>query len=74
MKVTLESTTRVVTLNGLPARIWEGRTESGIQVHAFITRIAVDKDADLREFEAELETCRPPSEAVEAYPLRLFLP
>jgi len=45
MKVTLESTSKITTLvvNGedVPARIWEGKTESGIPCHAFITRIAV---------------------------------
>ena len=40
MKVTLESTTKIVELNGVQARIWEGTTEGGIRVHAFITRIA----------------------------------
>jgi hypothetical protein len=36
MKVTLESTTKIVDINnGVKARLWEGRTESGIEVHAF---------------------------------------
>ncbi len=38
MIVTLESTDKIVTLviNGaeVPARIWEGRTASGIECHA----------------------------------------
>jgi hypothetical protein len=46
MTVTLTSTTKVVKLNGVPARIWEGYTESGIKIHAFITRVAVNKDED----------------------------
>jgi hypothetical protein len=41
MKITLESTAKIVEFNGLPARIWEGKTEGGIACHAFITRIAV---------------------------------
>lgn len=41
MKITLESTSKIVELNGVPARVWEGKSESGIPCHAFITRIAV---------------------------------
>jgi hypothetical protein len=77
VKVQLESTTKIVTLEtergSVPARIWEGVTESGIPVHAYITRIACDKDADAGEFEAELEAQRTPSSALQAIPLRLIL-
>lgn len=73
MKVTLQSTTKLVELNGVPARIWEGETESGIKVHAFMTRIAAREGEDLSQFEAELKECAKPSADVEAYPLRLVL-
>lgn len=78
MKVTLESTTRIVELerNGqkMPARVWEGTTESGIKVYAAITRIAVHKDDDATQFEREVEACVPPSpRAIEAIPLRMIL-
>ena len=73
MKITLENTTKIVELSGVPARLWEGTTESGIPVHAFITRIAVDLDADSSQFEAELAICRPPSVPVAEYPLRMVL-
>lgn len=73
MKITLESTSKVVQLDGVAARIWEGKTESGIEVHAFITRIAVHKDSDNSQFESELCEQRAPSAAVESYPMRLVL-
>ena len=74
MKITIESTTKIVQLNGIPARIWDGKTESGIPIHAFITRIAVDRNEDCSQFEAELKECRAPENAdIEAYPLRLVL-
>lgn len=76
MKLTLESTTKLVHLNGVPARVWEGQTESGVRVHAFITRVAVPVDAPAEEiarFEAELAECRTPSADVAAIPLRLVL-
>lgn len=78
MKVTLESTDKIVTLTTatgeIPARIWEGTTESGIQCHAFITRIAVHKNDDNTQFERELRETRPISKALDGvYDLRLIL-
>jgi len=73
MKVTLESTEKIVTVNGVPARIWEGHTESGIRVHAYMTRIAAPETEDLEQFARELQKCRPPSPEVAAIPLRLIL-
>jgi hypothetical protein len=73
MRIQLESTTKIVTLNGIPARIWEGATQSGIRVHAYITRIAAPEDADLAQFELELSDCRPPGPDVAAIPARLIL-
>jgi hypothetical protein len=80
MKITLENTTKIVKLvteggsGEVPARIWEGTTDSGIPVHCFVTRIAVAKDADAAQFERELLAQRPPSPAVAAaYPLRMIL-
>ncbi|MGC1781237.1 MAG: hypothetical protein WA708_01825 [Acidobacteriaceae bacterium] len=78
MKVQLESTTKVVeftTKDGgtCQARIWEGVTESGIPVHAYVTRIAVGEDEDTGQFERELTECAKPSAAIEAIPLRMIL-
>lgn len=77
MKVTLESTTKIVelSLNGqtLPARVWEGETAHGIRCHAYITQIAVAPDLDATEFEKDLQEHRKPTTAVEAIPLRLIL-
>jgi hypothetical protein len=73
MKVTIESTSKLVEVNGVPARIWEGKTESGIAVHCYITRVAVEPGENEAQFKAELMECRAPSEAIEAIPLRLIL-
>lgn len=72
MRITIESTSKVVQLNGVPARIWEGKTESGIPVHCYVTRIATD-NKDTSEFERELQRHRAPSAEVEAIPLRMIL-
>jgi hypothetical protein len=77
MKVTLESTERIIELQTptgvVPARVWEGRTESGIHVHAYITRISVHEKDDQSEFERELQETRKSSVGVQAIPLRLIL-
>lgn len=77
MIVTLASTDKIVELvvNGkaVPARIWEGTTDSGIACHAYITRIAVAPDLDASQFERELRECRPATPAIAAIPLRLIL-
>ncbi len=73
MKIAIESTDKVVTLNGIECRIWEGFTESGIPMHAYIPRVAVQEGLDCSQFEVELQEKRKPSFAVEAIPLRMIL-
>lgn len=77
MKITIESTTKIVriTIGGdtVPARIWEGHTDSGIPVHCFVTRIAAPTDENLEQFDAELQECRSPSEAISTIPMRMIL-
>lgn len=78
MKVTLESTSKIVDLvvgqgDPTPARLWEGTTESGIPVIAFVTRILTSVDADQTQFQTELQEQRPASEFASAIPMRLIL-
>jgi len=82
MKITIHSTTKLVELdtpnNGrVPARIWEGETDSGIPVHCFVTRIAPTISNPppeiVAQFAAELTEQQPPTRALEVYPLRMIL-
>ena len=74
MKITIHSTSKIVELNGVPARIWEGQTESGIKLHCYVTRIAIDKkETRVQEFEHDLQEHRAPSREIEAIPLRMIL-
>jgi len=73
VKVQLESTEKIVELNGVPARVWEGHTEAGVPCHAYVTRIAVSDSVDTTEFERELQEHRPPSAEIAAMRLRLVL-
>lgn len=74
MQVQLRSTEKIVHLNGTPARIWEGITDTGVKVHAYIARIACDKDEpNVEQFEKDLKEHRPPSPEIESIPLRMIL-
>jgi hypothetical protein len=74
MKITIENTSQVVMVNDVPARVWEGTTESGIKVQCLVTRIAVHNSQDCSQFEDELvEQPAPQPEHMEAFPLRLIL-
>jgi hypothetical protein len=84
MKITIESTSKLVELQLRPgvvalARIWEGTTEHGTPVHCFITRVCPTiptpdlPKAVVEEFEASLRETRAPSALVEAIPMRMIL-
>jgi hypothetical protein len=74
MQLKLEQTDRIVTVNGIPARVWEGVTGKGVAVTALITRIAVHNSEDASELEAELLEQRPATVlAKEAFSARLVL-
>lgn len=73
MKITIESTTRIVNASGIDCRVWEGVTERGVKVQVLIPRIAAAIGEDLTQFEAELKEQRAPSAEVQAFPLRMIL-
>jgi hypothetical protein len=76
MKITVESTSKIVELNSIPARVWEGHSENGMAIHCFITRVAVRPDEPPERvalFERDLKEQKPPSVEVQAIPLRMSL-
>lgn len=77
MNVVLHNTTKIVELKTatgtVPARVWEGETDTGVPVIAFITRIAVERDQDAAEFERELQEMTPPSPDVAMWPARMLI-
>lgn len=73
MKITIENTEKIVQLDGVPARVWEGKTDSGIPVICFITRIAVPTDENQEQFRRELLEQCPPSAYADSFPARLIL-
>jgi hypothetical protein len=73
MKLTIESTSGIVEVNGIPARVWEGVSERGVKVQCLVTRIAVHNNDDSSQFEAELRETAPPTAPERAFPLRMIL-
>lgn len=60
MKIELQSTGRIVLLDGVPCRVWEGKTAAGVPLTAYIARVAIDDPRDASHFARELlETPRP---------------
>jgi len=82
MRITIESTTKIVTVNGVPARVWEGTTEAGAAVICFITRVASPRPegmpvdewaARCRELDVALSETRAPSAESQSFSSRLIL-
>jgi hypothetical protein len=73
MKITVESTTKIVELNGLQCRVWEGETDKGVKLHAFIPVVAAHEGQDLSQFDKDLREQQPPSTDVESYPQRMMV-
>ena len=60
MEIKIKATETLTEINGIPVRLWEGRTEQGIDCKVFVHRIAVHKDEDAAQFEKELKEQMPP--------------
>lgn len=72
MKITIESTAKLVTIDGVATRVWQGHTENGIEMHAYVALVAVRHDSDRAEFERDLQTCAPPRAELAAIPARMI--
>jgi hypothetical protein len=73
MKITIESTNEMVEVNGIAARVWEGKTELGIAVQCLVTRIAAHEAEDHEQFQRELHETTAPVAEERAFPMRMVL-
>ena len=79
MKIKIESTNHIVTIetksgDRIPARVWHGVTDGGVECHLLVAQIAVHREADNSVFERELQEQPPkPMAAPRAFDLRFFL-
>jgi hypothetical protein len=61
MMITMMSTDKITTIDGVPVRCWIGKTEEGTVCHVFVHRLAVREEADRAEFDRELKEQLPPA-------------
>jgi hypothetical protein len=64
MKITLEPTGELQTVNGAPVRVWKGETDTGVPLTAYIAIVQVHKDHDNSEFERALREVKPERQLV----------
>jgi hypothetical protein len=75
MRITIESTPCLTTIDGVPVRLWEGVTESGIACKVFVRLLAVREEADRSAFDRELREIQAPGVAgPRAVDMRFLLP
>ena len=65
MTITIHSTSQITKFNGIDCRVWEGETDKGIKLHAFIPRVCAKADQDLTDFERDLQEHQPPTVAID---------
>lgn len=76
MKIIIEPTGKIVELNSVPARIWEGIADGGTKCLVWATRVSVDAsypEAVQAKFREALQETKAPSPEVQAIPFRLIL-
>ena len=54
LTVTISPTPKIVHVDGVSARVWEGHTTGGLAVDCFVTHVNVWPDQDMSEVEAAL--------------------
>lgn len=73
MRATVENTDQIILVNdGIPARIWTGKTENGVAFEMLVIRVAVPENSDNSQFEQELQEQTKPHVSA-AFPLRLII-
>lgn len=64
MEIMIKATDKIIKMDGVMARLWEGVTERGIPCKVLVHRIAVEDSQDTNQFDQELHECLPPGRFV----------
>jgi hypothetical protein len=67
MKIQIEATDTITTIDGVPVRLWRGWTENGIACAVMVHRIAVLHSEDATEFDSQLKEQLPPGNSMPFY-------
>lgn len=71
MKATMESTSKLITLNGLQLRVWEGTSEHGVQFVALVNQCAALSDVAQNQLIKELMQTKEPAPGAKPAFVRL---
>jgi len=71
VKITIEPTPQIITIEGHECRRWLGITDQGIRCDVFVRRLCVGRDQDCEAFERELREM--PQPTAPAIDLRLLI-
>jgi len=66
MKILMESTPHIVTVDGTECRIWNAVTETDIQCFVFVHRVAVRNTVDQKDLADLLEVPDPDVMVIES--------
>lgn len=64
LKITIEATDQLTSMDGVPVRVWNGVTEHGARCLVFVHRLAVPPREDSRQLDNELDEQLPPGRKV----------
>lgn len=75
MKLTLEPTDRIQTVDGVPHRIWQGTTDQGTPVLAYVRAVSAQThdEAALAVFDRELQALPAPRRELVSFDMRFVL-
>lgn len=59
MRLIIVSTDEIVTIDGKPARVWQGLERSGVHCTVYVRAIRVDNNVNQIRFEQELKEIPP---------------
>lgn len=65
MKIEMEATDQITTMDGVRGRIWKGTTETGQSCLVFVHRIMVPVGEDQAAFERALIEMLPPGRVID---------
>jgi hypothetical protein len=65
LRVVMTPTGQLTDIDGVPVRMWQGRTDRGVRCLVFVHRVAVDDASDCSEFDSELRGVSEPRKPID---------
>jgi hypothetical protein len=65
MKITIEATAQLMSIDGVPVRLWRGVTDGNVPCLVFVHRLAVSRAEDASQFDKELLSMPAPAAPID---------